>query len=118
MSEIPNSTRLLIAELTATMPKGDTASRLRWAFKQARNHWMVTDPSEQFQGAVAAVYEKSTDEERAKIRAQIAQIKSATALLHGEQPAVVDLMDYGFNIAKIWHGSNTSKSSKDLDRGE
>jgi len=111
MSEMPNSTRLLIFELVQEMPKGDTATKLSWAFKKARQHWMVTEESEQFQGAVGAVYETSTKEEKTRIRANLSQIRAASDFMAGKSLPVIDLIDYGFNIAQLWRESSEKKET-------
>jgi len=120
MSEMPNSTRILIFELIQDMPKENTASKLIWAFKKARQHWLVTEESEQFQGAIGAVYETSTKEEKETIRAQLSQIRAASDFMDGKSLPVIDLIDYGFNIVKIWHESKPKSFKKisGIDRGE
>ena len=75
---------LVAMEAGKVVRSSDTLEdRFRAAMKKASSHWMVVDPDLQFQGAVAAVYELASEEERERITAELAAMRFVSAMFAG-----------------------------------
>jgi hypothetical protein len=57
--------------------------RIELAMKAVKNHWLVTNDSERFQSAVAAVYALSNEEEQDRIKADLEALKVINAVISG-----------------------------------
>ena len=57
--------------------------RIRAAMKSAANHWMVLDRDQQFQGAVAAIYELSDEATRERLTRELDVLKALSAVVQG-----------------------------------
>jgi len=99
-------TALVMADAAGQVdPTQPLADRFRAAFRAAANHWMVLDEDRQFNGAVAAVHEKATDEERARIEAELEAIKYLNAMLSGvrvDVDAIPNLSGEPLHLLDLW----------------
>ena len=57
--------------------------RIQAAFDVARNHWLITDDNERFQGGVAAIYELSDEDTRERIKQEMDSLRTLSAMLSG-----------------------------------
>lgn len=75
---------LVATECREAARSADTLDdRIKAAFKAARNHWMVRDENEQFQGAVAGIYELSDETDRERIKMEMDGLRALSALFSG-----------------------------------
>lgn len=88
----------------------DLMERIRKAMKSARNHWMVTNPSQQFRAAVAAAILESSGDERARIERSVKALNQLGAMLQALQASVpVDIeamekpADDTIPLTKMWN---------------
>lgn len=87
----------------------DLIERIRKAMKAVRNHWMVTDETQQFRAAVAAAILESTGEERERIERSAKELNRVSAMLSALQagvPVDVEAMEPApadvIPLAKMW----------------
>ena len=84
MSEQETMAMLVFAEVKHHIKEEDSLEdRCKAAFKAAKGHWMVTDEEIQFAGAIAAVYDKCDDDEKARVKAAIDFMKALKAATSG-----------------------------------
>lgn len=59
----------------------DLMKRIQKAMKACRNHWMVTDETQQFRAAIAAAILESSGEERERIERSAKELNRVGAML-------------------------------------
>jgi hypothetical protein len=83
---------IVIAESKAAIKPSDLSieDRFRSAAKVAKSHWLVTDESDRFKGAVGAVMESfgSDSPEFERIRIEVESIAKLNAFLNAAQAGV------------------------------
>ena len=85
---------LVAADAEDAIKPGDTLEeRLKAAMSAAKGHWMVTDDQLQFKGAIWAVLESCSPEERARIESELDLLKGLAAVQSGvpvDMPALLE----------------------------
>jgi hypothetical protein len=79
-----NDATMTIAAMEAREAcKGETdlMERIRKAMKAVRNHWMVTDESQQFRAAIAAAILESSGDERDRIERSAKELNRVSVIL-------------------------------------
>lgn len=89
--------------------------KLHSAFMAAQNHWMVLDENPQMMGAVLAVHEKSSEEDQARLKAEIDVIKSLNAVISGVPVDMASVLDRIQDVEPI--GLNRIWRNVKKDRG-
>jgi uncharacterized protein YhbP (UPF0306 family) len=74
-----------IDRLLAERPEADFKEKMLVAVKAAKEQFMAPNDDEQFKGVVAALYERSDDAMRSRIKADLESLKILNAMLHGVQ---------------------------------
>ena len=64
-------------------PDDSLEDRCTAAFKAVKSHWMALDEEPQFAGALVAVFETATDEEKERLKAEVAAMKALRAAVDG-----------------------------------
>jgi hypothetical protein len=75
----------LVAHSSRQKAKGATTldDIITRCFEGAKDHWMATQSEDQFQGAVCAIYELASEEDKPRIKEELHLIRSLSALLTG-----------------------------------
>lgn len=82
--------------------------KLRVAFKKVREHWMITNESDQFNSAVAAAYIHATVDDKVRLEHSMNAVKALNAMLSGvpvDLAALAEQAQEASNIPLIslWH---------------
>lgn len=87
----------------------DLMKRIQKAMKASRDHWMETNPSNQFRAAVAAAILESEGAERVRIERSAAALNRANAALQAMQAGISIDVEEAFKaeddiipLMKIW----------------
>ena len=88
----------------AITPGAPIEQRLREAMKSAANHWMVLDADMQLRGAVAAVANTGTEEEREAVIAEWKALAALSAAMSGLpiDMGQVAMPEKPIGIAGLW----------------
>jgi len=86
--------------------------RCRAAMKACHRHWMVTDEDMQFRGAIAAVYESASADERERIEHELESLRDLSALLSGVPVAIEALAERApsdpIGLRRMWMEQTTA----------
>ena len=67
----------------AARNQGDIKSKFRAAFEELKEFWLPINDDEKIRAAIVAVYELSTEEEKALIETEITGLKIISAMMDG-----------------------------------
>lgn len=110
-------TTILVAvtEIQQSINKAESIEdRLTAAMEQARNHWLVVDENEQFQAAIGAVLNTSTEEEQEKINAELNVLNALSVATTGVPVdfKAIEMSENPIGIIKLWKRTKTERSTK------
>jgi hypothetical protein len=77
---------LLVLVTEATLEASDKPTfdaKIDAAMRCAKNHWLVTNKDDRFRGAIAAIYELADEPTKARIMAEVDDMRNLSALISG-----------------------------------
>lgn len=90
---------------TAVKEDDSLEDRLRAAMRVTSRHWCVTNPDEQLRAAVGAVLVSASPDESERIEAELANLRSLSALLEGVPVDLerIEPLENPIGVMKLWH---------------